>query len=1038
MAAPTGTDNREDQDLNPGQKHYEQNMGAGYVSHGTDQAEAFANDSANHDSQSDTAKTLSDAESQAGGAQKVDDVREEETAPGGWKVNRSENGYNGFNRPKLNKALAFAKKRGGIFGLIALLGVGGGLLASLFGPASMLINLMENASIANDSSSTVLERRFLKVFDYATRAEDPICANRTNSLKCKMGRISNSALTKLEAKGIKPVFDNDADNNDRKKTGYPSKNPTAYTVSVSGQDDVTIEASRFTQYLRDNPKIAAKVLGTGGAFNLRVNNWAGRHITERFFAKFGLEKNGGLADGENKKLTAHERYKAALEKMQSRLPGNEKISSAVEAFKGKIDKQLGKAKKGGTAYMLMVAGCIGVKAPGYIASAAAAVQLAQVMPFAMDLVLSPGSKVKASGVDTEHSVTADDMDTVGVLFTETSPRESDGRLTSALDSQYLQSAINVNTNNPVVSQEYTPGYSILTSPLVTASQQAAEASEPACNVILSPAAMWSAFAVDSAVTVAASATIIGGIIKVVGSIVVSEVAGRVVTEVAGATAQQALTDLASNNKIPTAEGEALGDVTGIALKSFFSAGAAARHIPILKTSQLASFSQTAKKNEEFKREMDIASLSPFDISSQYTFLGSIVHSTQNAILASGVYNGSFTSILSSLARLPSSLSSNVGAATYDDQNCGYAEAFNLDAGANTPAITYSGTGCYGFTEEQDAMGVDQAITLVEDSGWIDENVAINDTTSIQDMVDTQYLKAETPVTEFIETCGDLSTGDYIFNAAGCTVGGASADSPATGQCTENSDGNQICNSPDTEGYEEGTLAPASSEALAAVSVTLVDYQLNQSVMGNDIFVEKAAGSGGGGTAVGRPDGAVDEDRGWTFAPGVDYSQYPCDPRTSTYSERHTIIPNRNNSPATGAIIKLCQIPVPFASGNNANGANLVASVISTNVMDMLTAARNSGNMIRLNDGFRIEFNRGYVSQHTTGLSMDLGVDGGGTICFNPNDTVNGWGSAEGSEAACSRIGGTQYAAYKWLQQNAAQYGFYNYVKEPWHWSTSGK
>lgn len=1040
MPAPTLPDSREEKDTNPIQRRYDENPGAGYVSSGQDQLEAFANDPRNS-----TAKSLNDAESQASGAVKTEEnIRDDENAPGGWKNNTN----NTSKKVKSNRFMTFVKKRGGLFGILAALGVGGGLLASLLAPASVIINLMENATIRNDSSSTVLEKRVLKVLGHMTQPEDPICANRTNSLKCKMGRISNSAITKLENKGVKAIFADSVDNNERKKTGYPTKNPTHYEFDIDGTK-TTVEASKLVATLRDNPKMAAKVLGVGGAINVKLSNYSGRHFAQQMLKKFGINKNGGLADGKNGKLSAKERYKAAIEKMHSKIPGKERFDTVERLVNEKVGKQLGKAQKGGAAYVALVGGCIGVKAPAYVASAIAAVQLAQVMPFAMDLVLSPGSKAKASGVDPENSVTGEDMDTIGTILNEKTPRESDGKMSAAMDSQYLQSNVGVNTGKPPVSEEYTPGYSALTSDLVVASQQAAQDTEAACNVILSPAAMWSAFAVDSAVTVATSATIVGGVIKVIGSIAIGKITEEAVKAVAGDVAKNVALEVATNNKIPTAQGEALGDVTGIALSSFFSASAASRHIPVMKTSQIASFKQTALENENFHKEMDIASLSPFDISSQYTFLGSIVNSVKLAVVGNTMYNGSFSSILSSVAQLPSlSFSSKVGAADYNDNNCTYAEQFRLSAEGDTPAITMAGTPCYFMTDQQLQMETGQALSLVEEAGWFDESVVIDDSYNINDMMggdlrdQPRYIKPDTPMAEFVDSCGDLSTGDYIFNAAGCTVGSSSEQSLENG-CYAGPDGNDVCTG-SGEGASNPTITPASTEALSAVSVSLVDFQLSQMVndtdTGNGPNKSASGGSTGGegGANTGRPEGAVDEKAGWTFAPGKDYSATPCDPRTTEYSASHRIRPNSSNSPATGAIIRLCQLPKPFESGGSGNGANLVASVISSNVMNMLTAARNEGKMINLYDGFRMDFNGGYVSQHTTGLSMDLAVDGANTICREGANSRNGWGSAENAERQCKNIGDPEYAAYKWLQANAAKYGFHNYEVEPWHWSTSGK
>lgn len=184
---------------------------------------------------------------------------------------------------------------------------------------------------------------------------------------------------------------------------------------------------------------------------------------------------------------------------------------------------------------------------------------------------------------------------------------------------------------------------------------------------------------------------------------------------------------------------------------------------------------------------------------------------------------------------------------------------------------------------------------------------------------------------------------------------------------------------------------------------------------------------------GRPDGAVSFKNGWTLANGVDYTQYPCDPRTPY----HSTVTTKAGGGRLAAKINVCELNPHRA--RNANGASLISSVISTNAKNMLDAAAEAGYFIRLGDGMRFDGgSRSYVSQHGLGLSMDLDLIPGTPICSSGVPSwISGWGSAGGAEAACLRIGGEQYKAYKWLQANAANYGFYNLETEPWHWSASG-
>jgi len=809
MALPTlPGDEKQDEKLNPGQQDYDRRF----------------NDIAKAEQEGSFNNIADNYNQTADGSQEDDNInklkeRESEgdkTASGGWKNNTGTSDKSA-KTPLSQRIKTIAKKRGGIVGLILGIVLGGGLLGSGFGGVSMLINLTENVTLKNDSSSSALQHRFMRVFGFNIIETDPVCANSTKSIKCKMGRISNKALTQLEKKGITPVFDNDTDTNNRKKTGYPTKNPTSYTIDLKdGSTPITVAARDLPKTLAENPKMAAKVLGRTGAFNVRINAWTGKHITEKLYKKFGLNRNGGLADGSSKRLTPVEKLAEATKKLQDKIPKADKVGSVADGVEQKVRGHLGKAGKAGAVYTAAVASCIAVKAPGYIAAGVAAVQLAQVMPVGMDLVLSPGAKAKASGVDTANSITAEDTDAIGTLLTNKTPRESDGKMTSALDSPILLAAMGVNKSKPAVSEKYTPGYSMLTNPLVIEANKADKALEPGCNVIMSPAAMYTAMTISAGVTVALSATIVGGVVKVVADFIASAAVTEIAVNVAGDAARTAIVDLAKNDAIPKASGEALGDVAGISMMSMFSAAGMARNLPVLKTSQVADFQTASLENEAFQRDMDIATMSPLDTSSKYTFLGSIVNNAQMAVLQSGKYNGSLLSSLPGLLDFSrASLSTNTNAEEFDANYCGYAADYGLVTTnpEDTPAINAAGLPCTGLTTTQMNMGTSEAIDLMIAEGWLDETKNIKDTDSIQNLVTNQVIKPETPLADYIDSCSNAETGDYIFSSAGCTV----ASTNGTAVADADSDLPNLKN-------------PRSLEAMA---VFLLDYQQIQMINGND-------------------------------------------------------------------------------------------------------------------------------------------------------------------------------------------------------------
>lgn len=844
-----------------------------YSSAGIDQLEAFANDPSNHDKPSD-----------------VSSLGKAEASPNNGSMNYTGGGNKNLNQPKIQKALGFAKKRGGIIGLISLFGVGGGVLAGFFGPASLLINLTENFSLSNDSSSTVMERRLMKVFTNATKDSSSVCASTKKTMKCKMGKISNKGLRAMHKKGVTAIFDADSNGNggtryDGKRTGYPKKNPTHYEFSNGKGGTQKIPAAKLNEFLlkKENRKLARKIMGRGGAFNMRVKAWTGKHITAKLFKKFGINRNGGATAHGNKKMTVAERRAAAK---ASRKPMGDN-SGVVERAKQKSMGKVRRAGKAGIGYLIAVASCVAIKVPSIVAAGVAAIQLAQLMPIAMDLVMSPGHKAKASGVDTENSISQDDMEALGMELTHKT-KNSSGKMTSALDSKYLLAAMGVNKNKMSVSKDFAPGYGILTSDFVRTMEKVDEALEPACNFIMSPAAMYSAMAIDMAVTVASSATVVGGLIKIAASWLIGEIVKAVAEDKVVEIATSIFKEIATNDLIPKAEGEQLGDVIGHSATAIFAGAGMARHLPTMTQSDMVAFNTIQQENESFHREMDIAGLSPFDTSSRYTFLGSIMYNMRTAMIVNGNYNTNIASTFANIMSLPSILSpSRANAATgLTPEFCGYSGDFKLNADdpVNSPAVNMVGLPCTGITPNQAKMSTEQAISYLEDEGWIcnpndddSDCPEIPDGATIDQLLPDNggdeeceddkdmcskgigYIKKDNPLYDFVMNCSNPDTGDYVFNSGSCvTVKASKASSESIscagkGQNTTNTsedektgeetttEGGKVC---DEAGFEDSDVPELQHpESMEAIAVFLIDYQILQSINGEDDAEEESQNSG---------------------------------------------------------------------------------------------------------------------------------------------------------------------------------------------------
>ena len=909
---------------------------------------------------------------------------------------------NGFYQPSAGKKKSpvtfksLLKKRGPIAVIAGILGLGGGILGIFLSPATMLQNIMENFTWKNDSASVAKESRMKKVMNRMIGASDDagICNNK--KIKCKTGRLSNKALKKFKKSGLIPV-DADGKEMDIKGRGYPDKNPTHWKVEGLN-DGKPIESSKLKDELlkKENRKIASKVYGRTGLMKMRFHAWTGKHIS-KLYGKFNLKRNSAISKID-KKLGIKEKR----EKFKEKLP-KFKAGSASKNISDGVDKLSGKLKKGGLAYAISAGACAVVKIPNLIASGVAAIQLAPLLGIVMDVILSPGSQAKASGLDSSGGgFSQETMETIGTMLTERGKMKgSDNAEGSALDSPYLLAAMGVNNDKPGIAKNYIPGYSVATNPIVQGFNEAKEATEGVCDYILSPVAMYASMAVEAAVS--ASTGGISAIISWVGKAALSEVTKKVLEYAVGEQVKNILTELAKSLLTPDkAQYKDLGDALGVGAAAFFSAGSMGQMLPGLKMSQLAEFNGIQIANEEFQKEMDIASLSPFDTSSKYTFLGSIFHNMGNMMIANGTYSKTPVAMLSNILRLPSmalSYSSTAKAASgmYSDKYCGYAKDFYMGSGSSEdPAVNMAGLPCTGITNSQANMSVEEAIQIAEDEGWIQKDMDIPDGADISDLMKNGYIVKDTPLHDFVEGCGDASTGSYWFSNGGCT---APSDSTQTTSSTaptyKDSEGKDIT---DQSFGAENSAKQYDDRKLSAMSVLLIDFQIAQSINGEDdeedapSTTTKAPDNG---EAVGEPQLEEAQQDGWGGHSngGIPDSEL----QTLSFSSG-----NKMNKKAAAAMEEMNK------AYKADNGSDLI---INEAYRDCATQIRYSKEL-----GSRAAPAPPCVSNHGWGLAADIEVGAFGSSTYN------------------------------WLKANAHKYGYVHPAwaepggsnPEQWHWEYARK
>jgi hypothetical protein len=983
MPAPTQVPDDEKYKVkNPGDTEYNRKFNEGN----------FEARAANTPSQDEVERGLREAENAANTPREGADtsIRDQEESSGSdsnWGSN-----YTGARQRKTQGRFRVTWTRGLI---------GGGALAGIaaiiafittLAPAALLANLSSNATVNLDTQSSIMDRRVLRVLDGKLNGSE-VTNGSCDVIKvaCRFSRPSNALLTTLDEFGIKPV-NASGDAIEKTRIGFPNERPVRYELTKRDGSVLQVSPREFISTLRTDPEFRQAFTR---AYNARYLAFTDVKIRNAFFKKYGVDRKGeaskAIANAESPRDAVREIAVGADKDNPVRNSSPEGRAAAArelveeEALK-ELQKSARKGLRAGGSPTLTIGtiACLGINAPGFIGNIVRIYQMRQLIVLASTIVLTPESMTRAGDMDPEL------MASIGTMLTATSI--SNGTTSkSAMDSLGIRNVLFSDTNksSSTMYQKFIPGGAISAQFGGINGFANSPGVKSTCDAVNSPQAAVSAAAIDGAIGAATGGVgaIVIGLLRGATAAVVAiatvdaliqattPLMQGVISGVLGLISDQAIADILGSQDIENASEEGLGDALGSGLNYFFSQSTLTTGGAPLTTSQVSNFNAMHTDSIIAYAEQDRLGRSAFDVSSPYTFLGSIFSRyAREGYVANNILQ-TVTSSIASTLRQPFNLLSRETYAATDAmaEKCGFAADHGVDP---TVAIGLYGEICAGIPAEYMNVSSSELVNSLVDQ--IDENTGIP--------------KPDSNIATVQSDCSDGS----LLTAQGCTI---------------------------------------NDQERADLSIYQYDFRINN-IFDNTENVEEEAAAGaqpqpGTGTNTGRPPEAVDKNKGWSLAPntGVNVSQYQCDPRTE---DRGLFTSSRY-----GYTMRLCLVSFNTNVNDNNNGSKMVNALISTNLMNMFEAARADGVELGIADAMRLDGgSRSYYSEHATGLAVDLKTATTGTICFNGN-SASGYGSKAAAEAACSRVGGKMYEAYSWLNRNAANFGFHNFDPEPWHWSTSG-
>lgn len=757
MASPNSTlpnDEKEAQDSahNPGEKAYQDGIGSAYKNAGLDQLEAFANDPANHGNNKS-------------GGDSTDEVRDAEDAGGNWKSNYGGNKSKDGRTVTPMNVRSILKKRGPL-GLIALLGLGGGLAGTvLFSPGLLLVHMKEALVDRMDTQLTSMDARTTKILGLKVKSlTSGICGSKI-TVKCRYATMSSKQVQKFEDANIK-VNTEDVPSDPNDPNSPKRVKPTSFEF-----EGKQINANNFDSEFRSNAnfRVALKK-----AYNPKFGGFTDK-VWTKVAGKLGINKSKALPEGDDKakakaiedqtkngskltipsddgvtcddngkctrtgpdgkpqELSPQEAEKAKALKAAAATAaeeaaqeaGHEAAQAIGEAGKGVLTpianfiKVTGVADEACTAYS-------SVRALGYAAKTVRALQLAH---YAM-VFLNAADQIKA-GTFSE----ADGAYLGGILTNVAYDAVSGAKRKAAMDSFGMQYALfgTAGKSDSYVSQFMAGGG--LTGDLiaVTSYINAVLGNSPlaACRVLASPGVQFGSIAAGLGLM------LIPGVGEGIAAADVVKGVAAAAVQVGLAVLPGLLKDIVAGNALDGIVGEDAGNAIASGSGKMMSDLSAGGGNGLMSIDDAVAYSQTQASTVAMYSAEDRLTASPLDPTDSNTFVGSIV----NKLMP---YTPNLNNIGGSLGNIGSFVGSSLGS------------LIPQSSALSTEDIRQSYSSCTDVDYKQLGIATDPMCNPIY--GIPTQYLDIDPNTVVDDLVRTNNIDSETGA-----AVGGSSYASYVDN-----------------------------------------------------------------------------------------------------------------------------------------------------------------------------------------------------------------------------------------------------------------------------------